>query len=163
MWAGLNQDQRMLLFDHITIDERGAFGVHFELRLDQNAKTLDRFLVDDGQERLVVRGTYEIDGDSLLIYEVAPLADRPTREQVASKIGCTIWSFRHTRRVFVALASAAHLSQASFGLGDTFGIRVVIGHRLIHFFGLVELFELAVENASGTQAGIRGGCFVPLE
>jgi|GEM_PF-5086778 len=93
-WAGLNQDQRKLLLDHMKASEEGGVGVEFGFRLDEPAKSIDRFLTVDGEERLVVRGVYAVAGDDLQIWEGPPMGSRPTAQEIAAGTDCSMWSLR---------------------------------------------------------------------
>lgn len=98
-WAGLDADQRHLLSAHLMASGSGRVGIHFQVRLDETAKSIDRFLSADGVEKLVLRGVYSVRGDILVIGEGQPMAERPTARQVEAGQDYTVWTLvRETDR-----------------------------------------------------------------
>jgi len=93
-WAGLGPEQRQLLAAHLVTDSDGRVGIDFEVRWDERAKSIDRVLSVDGVEKLVVRGVYALAADKLVIWDAAPMTDRPTARQVETGAGCTTWTFK---------------------------------------------------------------------
>lgn len=90
-WAGLEPDQRQILAAHLVAGDAGRVGIDFEVRVDEKAKSIDRFLTVDGVEKLVVRGVYFVGGDTLMIWDAPPMRERPTARQVQAG-DCTTWT-----------------------------------------------------------------------